>query len=73
MTEGGNMVDYHACDFFPERWFDAVFVLRTDNTILYDRLAKRYMYFSSLIFIVHRPFTCAYHMNFVLPIILTYC
>ena len=42
MAGGGNVVDYHSCDFFPERWFDAVFVLRTDNTILYDRLAKRY-------------------------------
>ena len=34
MQEGGVMVEYHGCDFFPERWFDAVFVLRTDNTIL---------------------------------------
>lgn len=41
MTEGGKVVDYHSCDFFPERWFDIVFVLRTDNTILYDRLAQR--------------------------------
>lgn len=38
----GNIVEYHGCDFFPERWFDAVVVLRTDNTILYDRLQKRY-------------------------------
>ena len=35
------LVDYHGCDFFPERWFDIVFVLRTDNTILYERLEKR--------------------------------
>lgn len=41
MKEGGNLVDYHGCDFFPERWFDAVFVLRTDNTLLYERLEKR--------------------------------
>merc|ERR1712212_1036396 len=41
MTDGGNVVDYHGCDFFPERWFDIVFVLRTDNTVLYDRLQKR--------------------------------
>lgn len=39
--ERGNIVEYHGCDFFPERWFDAVVVLRTDNTILYDRLQKR--------------------------------
>lgn len=42
MKEGGNVVDYHGCDFFPERWFDIVFVLRTDNTILYERLEKRH-------------------------------
>ncbi|XP_071449325.1 adenylate kinase isoenzyme 6 [Hetaerina americana] len=41
MAEGGKIVDYHGCDFFPERWFDAVFVLRTSNTVLYDRLALR--------------------------------
>ncbi len=41
MREGGNVVDYHGCDFFPERWFDIVFVLRTGNTLLYERLEKR--------------------------------
>ena len=41
MGEGGKIVDYHGCDFFPERWFDIVFVLRTSNTVLYDRLAYR--------------------------------
>ncbi|XP_055925196.1 adenylate kinase isoenzyme 6-like [Argiope bruennichi] len=41
MQEGGKIVDYHGCDFFPENWFDIVFVLTTDNTILYDRLVKR--------------------------------
>ncbi|KAL5195697.1 Adenylate kinase isoenzyme 6 [Glycine soja] len=35
---GGNIVDYHGCDFSPERWFDSVVVLQTDNTILYDRM-----------------------------------
>merc|ERR1712168_1441417 len=39
--EGGNIVDYHGSEFFPERWFDAVFVLRTDNTLLYERLEAR--------------------------------
>jgi len=38
---GGFVVDYHGCDFFPESWFDLVVVLQTDNTLLYDRLAKR--------------------------------
>ncbi|XP_078041590.1 adenylate kinase isoenzyme 6 isoform X2 [Augochlora pura] len=41
MCKGGKIVDYHGADFFPERWFDIVFVLRTDNTILYDRLKER--------------------------------
>jgi len=25
MEEGGKVVDYHGCDFFPQRWFDIVF------------------------------------------------
>ncbi|KAI4498702.1 hypothetical protein M0802_006169 [Mischocyttarus mexicanus] len=41
MSEGGKIVDYHSVEFFPERWFDIIFVLRTDNTILYDRLFQR--------------------------------
>jgi adenylate kinase len=43
MSEGGNIIDYHGCEFFPERWFDIVFVLRTDNTLLYNRLEKRWV------------------------------
>ncbi|XP_053888069.1 adenylate kinase isoenzyme 6 isoform X2 [Malaclemys terrapin pileata] len=41
MNEGGVIVDYHGCDFFPERWFHIVFVLRTENSFLYDRLENR--------------------------------
>jgi len=41
MSDGGNIVDYHGCDFFPERWFDIVFVLRTNNTVLFERLEQR--------------------------------
>lgn len=41
MRQGGVIVDYHGCDFFPERWFHIVFVLRTDNSILYKRLETR--------------------------------
>ncbi|XP_052102479.1 adenylate kinase isoenzyme 6-like [Mytilus californianus] len=41
MGQGGNVIDYHGCEFFPERWFDIVFVLRTDNSILYTRLESR--------------------------------
>ncbi|ETW10163.1 hypothetical protein H310_00533 [Aphanomyces invadans] len=39
--DGGIVVDFHTCDFFPERWFDLVVVLRTDNTTLFDRLTQR--------------------------------
>lgn len=42
MGDGGVIVDYHGCDFFPERWFQIVFVLRTDNTNLYSRLEGRW-------------------------------
>ncbi|KAI9217410.1 AAA domain-containing protein [Blastocladiella britannica] len=41
MTAGGNVVDFHTVDFFPERWFDLVVVLRTDNNLLYSRLEAR--------------------------------
>ncbi|KAJ3339196.1 hypothetical protein HDU93_008489 [Gonapodya sp. JEL0774] len=41
LAEGGKVVDYHGCDFFPERWFDLVVVLRTDNGVLYRRLEQR--------------------------------
>lgn len=45
------MLEHHTVDFFPERWFDLVLVLRCDNTILFDRLVNRYdcfMLFMSL-------------------------
>ncbi|XP_036592849.1 adenylate kinase isoenzyme 6-like [Trichosurus vulpecula] len=41
MKEGGVIVDYHGCDFFPELWFHIVFVLQIDNSVLYTRLEKR--------------------------------
>jgi len=41
MEGGGVIVDHHACDFFPERWFDLVVVLQTDNGELWGRLEKR--------------------------------
>ena len=43
IAEGSKIVDYHGCDFFPERFFDIVFVLSADNTILYDRLIARFV------------------------------
>lgn len=50
MQDGGNIVDYHGCELFPERWFDAVVVLQTDNGVLYDRLTNRLVrhYFDKL-------------------------
>ncbi|KAI8851801.1 AAA domain-containing protein [Chytridium lagenaria] len=41
MAQGGKIVDHHGCDFFPERWFDLVVVLRCSNDVLYPRLEKR--------------------------------
>lgn len=41
LSQGGCIVDYHGCDFFPERWFDLVIVLQTENGILWERLEKR--------------------------------
>ncbi len=38
---GGLVVDHHVTDFFPERYFDAVFVLRAENGVLHDRLSAR--------------------------------
>ena len=45
---GGVVVDYHGADLFPERWFDLVLVLRSDNTILYQRLESRYAWTARL-------------------------
>ena len=38
---GGIILEFHSCDFFPERWFQLVVLLRCDNTNLYDRLKER--------------------------------
>lgn len=35
------MIDWHACDLFPESWIDLVVVLRSDSATLYDRLKAR--------------------------------
>lgn len=35
------MIDWHACDLFPESWIDLVIVLRSNSTTLYDRLKAR--------------------------------
>lgn len=41
MADGGNIVEYHSCEMFPERWFEAVYVITCDNTLLFDRLTDR--------------------------------
>jgi adenylate kinase len=41
MVEGGNVVDYHSCELFPERWFKLVVVLRASTEVLHDRLTQR--------------------------------
>ncbi len=38
---GGIILEFHSCDFFPERWFQLVILLRCDNTQLFDRLQER--------------------------------
>ncbi|KAK8004397.1 hypothetical protein PG989_004116 [Apiospora arundinis] len=38
---GGCIIDWHACDLFPESWIDLVVVLRVDSSTLYDRLSAR--------------------------------
>ncbi len=42
MSRGGNIVDFHCADFFPERWFQLVVLLQCNNDVLYDRLTARY-------------------------------
>jgi adenylate kinase len=37
----GVVLDYHACEFFPERYFDLVLVLQCHTNVLYDRLSSR--------------------------------
>ena len=41
LEPGGAIVDFHGAELFPERWFDLVLVLRTDNGVLYPRLQSR--------------------------------
>ena len=41
VPKGGYIIDWHACDLFPQSWIDLVVVLRTNSTELYDRLQAR--------------------------------
>lgn len=40
-ARGGYVVEYHASELFPERWFDLVIVLRCDRNVLKKRLEQR--------------------------------
>ncbi|KZW03002.1 essential NTPase required for small ribosome subunit synthesis [Exidia glandulosa HHB12029] len=40
-ADGGLILDWHACEPFPERWIDLVVVLRCDHTKLWERLEAR--------------------------------
>jgi broad-specificity NMP kinase len=39
--DGGIILEFHSCDFFPERWFQLVVLLRCNNMHLFDRLQQR--------------------------------
>ena len=41
LADGGQIIDWHACDLFPPSLIDLVCVLRCDNSLLYDRLKQR--------------------------------
>nr|POE56778.1 adenylate kinase isoenzyme 6 like hbr1 [Quercus suber] len=41
LEEGGQIIDWHACDLFPPSQIDLVVVLRCENGMLYDRLKVR--------------------------------
>jgi len=41
LAAGGVVLEHHTVDWFPERWFQRVLVLRADTEVLFDRLAAR--------------------------------
>lgn len=41
LEEGGQIIDWHACDLFPPSLIDLVVVVRCENGLLYDRLKGR--------------------------------
>lgn len=41
VKKGGCILDFYSPDMFPEEWIDVVFVIQTENKILYDRLTER--------------------------------
>ena len=41
VAAGGLLFDFHTPDIFPAEWVDLVIIMRSDNTVLYDRLKQR--------------------------------
>lgn len=41
MRQGNNVAEYHSSEFFPERWFQAIYVVRCNTDILFKRLEQR--------------------------------
>ncbi|KAK5135946.1 hypothetical protein LTR08_004404 [Meristemomyces frigidus] len=41
LEDGGQIIDWHACDLFPPSLIDLVCVVRCENGALYDRLKER--------------------------------
>lgn len=41
MNEGNNVAEYHSSEFFPERWFQQVYVVRCNSDKLFKRLEER--------------------------------
>jgi adenylate kinase len=62
MNQGGNVIDFHTVDFFPERWFDLVVVLRASNDVLHPRLVSRY----ALLWCINIPFFCIWRLPYLL-------
>ena len=68
VNAGGKIIEYHGCDFFPERFFQLVVVLRTDNTLLWDRLEKRCAgECACVVVIVVVALTPSQHSGYVVP------
>ena len=41
IDKGGNILDWHSSEIFPQSWLDLVIVLRCDHQILWNRLEQR--------------------------------
>lgn len=49
ISSGGNLIDFHSvANIIPSSLIDLVVVLSTNNTVLYDRLANRYLCIASI-------------------------